>query len=195
MFLACGFDSPGGMEGQARRLAEGIAERGIPVTYVTTSPSVDRRPIREERGLLSLYRVPVLAAVDWATTLGILEVTALQIIGRRRQELSAIYAVQHEIGAIAVRVGEAAGLPVVLKFACGGSLGDAYTVLHHSDRDALLPAPLHPERQHRRRHDPSEKHHHAHLRRFRRDAADRKADARAGDVYVPFGLYGESRRH
>jgi glycosyltransferase involved in cell wall biosynthesis len=140
VFIACGFDAAGGMEGQARRLAEGIAARGVPVTYVTSSPSTARRPVREERGLLSIYRVPVLAAVDWATTLGILEVTALQVVGRRRGELSAIYAVQHETGAIAARVGEATGLPVMLKFACGGSLGDAYTVLHHRDRDALLQA-------------------------------------------------------
>ncbi|MCA8921265.1 MAG: glycosyltransferase family 4 protein [Planctomycetes bacterium] len=133
-FLACGFDFSGGMEGQARRLAERIAEFGVPVTYVTTSPSTKRRPLRERVGELEVVRVPVLAAVDWATSLGILEVTALNAIARRRTKLDGIYSVHYETGAIASRIGESLGLPVVVKLACGGRFGDAQGVLHSLDR-------------------------------------------------------------
>ena len=54
-----------------------------------------------------------------------------------------------------------------------------------------LPAELRQERDGRSPEDD----HHAHGRRVRRAAADREADARAGDVPFPFRLHGESRRH
>lgn len=137
-FVACGWDFPGGMEGQARRLAEALAARGVPVSYLTTSPSRDGRALREVQGNLTLYRLPVLAPLDWATTLGLLEVTALSILARRKEELDAIYAVHYEPGAIASRVGEALGLPVVVKLACSGPYGDAHGLLDGPDRDRQL---------------------------------------------------------
>ncbi|MEZ6183547.1 MAG: glycosyltransferase family 4 protein [Planctomycetota bacterium] len=139
-FIACGFDFSGGMEGQARRLAERIAGMGVPVTYITTSPSTERRPLREVVGELQVVRVPVLAAVDWTTSLGILEVTALNAIARRRHKLDGIYAVHHETGSIASRIGLSLGLPVVVKLACGGRFGDAQGVLHGLDRRRQLAA-------------------------------------------------------
>ena len=42
---------------------------------------------------------------------------------------------------------------------------------------------------------PSEEHHHADRRRLRRDAADRQADAGAGDVSLPVRLHRQGRRH
>ena len=41
----------------------------------------------------------------------------------------------------------------------------------------------------------SEEHHLPHRRRLWRDAADRQADADAGDVSLPLGLHGQGRRH
>lgn len=138
--IACGFDFTGGMEGQARRLAEQLVARGVPVTYVTTSPSREGRALRETRGLLTVYRLPVLAPLDWTTTLGLLEVTALSLLARRREELSAIYSVHFETGAIASRVGEALGLPVLIKLACSGPFGDARALLDSPDRERQLDA-------------------------------------------------------
>ena len=139
-FIACGFDFTGGMEGQARRLAEQLAARGLPVTYVTTSPSREGRGLRETRGLLTVYRLPVLAPLDWTTTLGLLEMTALSLLARRRDELDAIYSVHYETGAIAARVGEALGLPVLVKLACSGPFGDARGLLDSPDRERQLEA-------------------------------------------------------
>gem|GEM_PF-1366242 len=140
-FLACGFDFSGGMEGQARRLAERLASKGVRITYITTSPSTERRPLRETCAEnLVVVRVPVLAAVDWTTSLGILEVTALNAIARRRTKLDGIYAVHYETGSIASRIGQSLGLPVVVKLACGGRFGDAQGVLHSDDRRRQLSA-------------------------------------------------------
>lgn len=139
-FLACGFDRADGVNGRSRRLAEGIAARGVPVVYVTTSPSRERRPLREERGRLTLFRVPVLAPVDWATSLGVLEVTALAVLGRRRDDLDAIYAAPADVGGIAARVGASVGLPVAVGLARGGRFGDAWAALASPERDRALAA-------------------------------------------------------
>jgi phosphoenolpyruvate carboxykinase (ATP) len=58
-----------------------------------------------------------------------------------------------------------------------------------------LSARLHSECQRQWPRQPSEEHHHADGGRFRRDAADRQADAGAGDVPLPVGLHGQGCRH
>lgn len=139
-FLAPGFDFAGGMEGQARLLAQGLAARGVPVTFVTTTrPEVDK-PSRETLGLINVFRVPVLRSVDWATSLDVYELAALGILRARLQRLNVIYAVHHEVGAIAARLGQALGLPSVVKLACSGEFGDAHTVARHPDRRRITRA-------------------------------------------------------
>jgi phosphatidylinositol alpha-mannosyltransferase len=133
-FVACGFDVAGGLEGQARGLAEAVARRGVPVTFLTTRPAGLRAPTREQRGLLEILRFPVLRPVDWRTTLDLFEVFALGALRPRLERLDLIYAVHHETGALASRIGEALGLPVVVKLACAGAFGDAQQALVHPER-------------------------------------------------------------
>ena len=58
-----------------------------------------------------------------------------------------------------------------------------------------LSARLHPECIAHRPRRSSEEHHLPHRRRLWRDAADREADAGAGDVSLPLRLHREGRRH
>ncbi len=58
-----------------------------------------------------------------------------------------------------------------------------------------LSARLHPERLAHRPRRPAEEHRVADRRRLRRDAADREADAGAGDVSLPVRLHRQGRRH
>lgn len=136
-FLACNFDFPGGMEGQARSLARGLAARGIPVTFVTTAPQGSPHPMRETLGLIDVFRIPSPHALDWPTTLDLYELAALGVLRARLNRLNLLYAVHHEVGAIATRLGEALGLPSVIKLACSGEFGDAQTLLAHPDRRRL----------------------------------------------------------
>lgn len=128
-FVVPGFDAPGGMEGQARRLARALAGHGVPVTYVTTAPQGAPLPAREVLGLVEVFRVPVLTAVDWTTSLDLLELTCLGLLAARRERVDVVYSVHHTIGAVAARVGRALGAPVVVKLAGGGASGDARTLI------------------------------------------------------------------
>ncbi len=140
VILACGYDAPGGMEGQARSLAHALAGLGVPVTYVTTLSSDTQAPLRETRGLVTIFRLPVPRAVDWRTTLELLELFCLTVVRARRARLNLIYAVHHETGAIASRVGQALELPVVVKLACSGVFGDANLTLRNPDGPRILQA-------------------------------------------------------
>ncbi|MBL4849520.1 MAG: glycosyltransferase family 4 protein [Planctomycetes bacterium] len=133
-FLVPGFDLDGGMEGQARSLARGLAEEGVPSTVVTTlAPGLDL-PLHEPLGLVEVFRVPTSAHLDWHTAIGVFELAALGILRSRVQRLNLIYAVHHETGAMAARIGQSLELPVVVKLACSGSHGDAAAVFAHRDR-------------------------------------------------------------
>lgn len=137
-FLVPGFDLDAGMEAQARSLARGLADQGIPSTVVTTLPPGLDLPLREPLGLIEIFRVPTLPHLDWATTMGLFELAALGILRARLGRLNLIYAVHHETGAMAARVGKSLGLPVVVKLACGGEFGDAQEALAHRDRARIL---------------------------------------------------------
>jgi glycosyltransferase involved in cell wall biosynthesis len=137
-FIVPGFDAPGGMEGQARRLAVALAAQGVPITYVTSAPSGWALPRTEVLGLVQVLRVPVLSLVDWTTSLDLLELAALAALASRRDRVDAIYSVHHTIGSAAARVGRALGAPVVVKLAGGGAFGDARTVLASPRRERLL---------------------------------------------------------
>ncbi|MCO5171560.1 MAG: glycosyltransferase family 4 protein [Planctomycetes bacterium] len=128
-FVVPGFDAPGGMEGQGRRLARALAGQGVPITYVTTAPQGSPLPAREVLGLIEVFRVPVLTAVDWTTSLDLLELTCLGLLAARRERVEVVYSVHHTIGAVAARVGRALGAPVVVKLAGGGATGDVQTLL------------------------------------------------------------------
>jgi len=136
-FLVPGFDLDGGMEGQARSLARGLAEEGIPSTVVTTlAPDLDL-PLHEPMGLVEVFRVPTSPHLDWSTAMGVFELAALGILRSRVGRLNLIYAVHHETGAMATRVGRALELPVVVKLACSGAHGDAAAVFEHPDRTRI----------------------------------------------------------
>ena len=137
-FLVPGFDLDAGMEAQARSLARGLADQGVPATVFTTLPPGLDLPLREPLGLIEVFRIPTLPHVDWHTTMGLFELAALGILRGRVGRLNLIYAVQHETGAMASRVGQALGLPVVVKLACGGEFGDGVAALAHRDRTRIL---------------------------------------------------------
>ncbi|HZU99567.1 MAG TPA: glycosyltransferase family 4 protein [Planctomycetota bacterium] len=137
-------DALGGMERQAKLLADHLGARGIPVTIVTTSlePSfalVPRtiRPCRERRGPIEIIRAPVFA--NWTPALGrrLADVVALWSLVRRRKRIGVIYAVQFtgvRHAAIAARV---TGLPVAMKFACAGEYGDFALLAKESEADEI----------------------------------------------------------
>lgn len=137
-FIVPGFDAPGGMEGQARRLALGLAAQGVPITYVTSVATGSSLPRFEVLGLVQIIRVPVLSIVDWTTSLDFLELAALAALASRRDRVDAIYSVHYTIGSAAARVGRALNAPVVVKLAGGGAFGDARTVLASPQRKRLL---------------------------------------------------------
>lgn len=133
-FLVPGFDLDGGMEGQARSLARGLAEEGIPSTVITTLPADLDLPLHEPLGLVEVFRIPTSPHLDWATAMGVFELAALGLLRSRVGRLNLIYAVHHETGAMATRIGKALELPVVIKLACSGAHGDAAAVFAHPDR-------------------------------------------------------------
>ncbi|RMG11212.1 MAG: hypothetical protein D6731_15975, partial [Planctomycetota bacterium] len=139
-FVAGGFDAPGGMEGQARGLAEALARRGLPVTFLTTAPPGAGLPRRELRGLVEVFRFPVPAAVDWRTSLAAFELFAWGVLAGRRERVELVYGVHHETGALAVQLARALGRPSVVKLACAGEQGDAFAVCRHPERRRLLRA-------------------------------------------------------
>lgn len=136
-FLVAGFDLDGGMEGQARSLARALAEEGIPSTVVTTLPPGLDLPLHEPLGLVEVFRIPTSPHLDWATSMGVFELAALGVLRSRVGRLNLIYAVHHETGAMAARIGNSLDLPVVVKLACSGAHGDAATVFSHRDRSRL----------------------------------------------------------
>lgn len=136
-FLVPGFDLDGGMEGQARSLARGLAEEGIPSTVITTLPAGLDLPLHEPLGLVEVFRIPCSTHLDWSTSMGMFELAALGILRSRVGRLNLIYAVHHETGAMATRIGRALELPVVVKLACSGAHGDAAAVFEHPDRGRI----------------------------------------------------------
>ena len=136
-FLVPGFDVDGGMEGQARSLARGLAEEGIPSTVVTTLPADLDLPLHEPMGLVEVFRIPTSPHLDWSTAMGVFELAALGILRSRVGRLNLIYAVHHETGAMASRIGRSLDLPVVVKLACSGAHGDAAAAFAHPDRTRI----------------------------------------------------------
>lgn len=125
--LVFNYDSQGGMERQAARLAEGLADRGHPVTVVTTLgprlpgsvPPLPRERIRE----VEVLRVPL----RWWTFEGaerLFLARAASLLRRRLPHVGAIYAVHAKTGAHAVALGRTLALPVLVKLACAGPHGD-----------------------------------------------------------------------
>ncbi len=99
----------GGLGGQARLLARGLAQRGLPVTVVTAGEA-ERPSLRPEtRGLVQVFRVP--AGRGGAARL---EAAALVLGWTRHRRLNAVVGFGPLAGA-ACRVGRALELPAVIK--------------------------------------------------------------------------------
>jgi glycosyltransferase involved in cell wall biosynthesis len=138
-------DVLGGMERQAKLLADRLAMRGIPVTIVTTSPEPPLafwprtiRPPHERHGHVEIFRAPNFANWTQAESRRLAEVLALWVLMRRRKRIGALYAVQFtgaRHAAAAVRV---TGLPTAVKFACAGPYGDFALLAQESEPRAIL---------------------------------------------------------
>lgn len=141
--LVFNYDSQGGMERQAARLAEGLAARGLRVTVVTTfAPAglglpLPKRPLRREwiRDV-RVVRVPLL----WWTFEGaprLFEAWAATALRRYLGELDVLYAVHSKTGCHAVAASRALGLPVLVKLACSGEIGDLAALSREPDARRL----------------------------------------------------------
>lgn len=140
--LARGWDLPEGRERATRRLAEGLARDGVPVTYVTLAPAragaAAPPPAHEVRGLVQVWRVPTGGATCPAATTDLLEAAALALLGWRRDRLDGIVAADPLCGAAAARLGRALGAPSLVRLPRGGPQGDVQAALRSPRRRAVV---------------------------------------------------------
>jgi len=135
-FLVHSFDTPGGMEGQAARLADHLADRGVRVTVITTyfprgfGLPLPRHPRSHEklRPGVEVVRVPMFPWWSTNRCLRLLETVATYVVARRLARIDAIYAVHYWSGRHATAVARVVECPTVVKFACGGEYGDFHQI-------------------------------------------------------------------
>jgi glycosyltransferase involved in cell wall biosynthesis len=141
-------DAVGGMERQAKRLAEHLAARGLEVTVVTTRPEPrltfpprPGKPWCERLGRMSIVRVP--AYENWTSGAieRLMDVTALWVLMRRRRRVAVIHSIQYTGARHAALAAEVTGLPATVKFSGSGEHGDFHVLERREDaneiRDAL----------------------------------------------------------
>ena len=145
--LVHNIDAVGGMERQATRLAERLAARGLHVTIVSTyhpkgfSLPLPRHPKPYEvRAGVEIVRIPMFDWWTYEAALQLVDAVATYVLMRRRRKVDLIYAVQFTGGVHAAHVAEATGLPVAVKFACGGEHGDFQMFARQPDAKAIREA-------------------------------------------------------
>ena len=139
--LVYNLDITGGMERQARALAERLAARGARVRVVTSfwvDGVLPRWPrgqrALERRGRLSIARVALPRGWGYLGGLEFFELAAAALLAARPPRV--LYAVQWTSGVHAVRIGRLLGRPVAVKLACGGSTGDLLAIRSAEDPHA-----------------------------------------------------------
>jgi glycosyltransferase involved in cell wall biosynthesis len=139
LFVLHNYDHAGGMEGQARRLADRIAARGVPVTVATTFFPSRRPDLRrhEWRGGVEIARVPCFTWWTGEAVDRFFEASIAHVLARRRRAIDVVYAVHYGSGCHAVEPAHALGVPVVVKFACGGHDGDLAHLARQDARSEL----------------------------------------------------------
>lgn len=131
-------DATGGMERQARLLAQRLADRGARVRIVTCF-WVDGlvptwRPVERVRRL-AIHRLGLPRGWGYLAGLSFFEVATLALLAVRPPDV--LYAVQWTGGVHALRVARVLERGVAVKLACGGVHGDMKTIRESEDRAAL----------------------------------------------------------
>lgn len=145
--VAPGWDRPEGRARAARRLADGLAAEGVPVTFLSTQPfphapangeGTNGAPaVKEVRGLVQVWRLPS-ARLERGDDLGLVELTALALLTWDRDRMDGVLAPDPTSGVVASRIGRALGVPVIIRIGRGGLGGDVEEAAPCARRTAAL---------------------------------------------------------
>lgn len=137
--VAPGWDRPEGRARAARRLADGLAAEGVPVTFLSTTPYPGNGApaVKEVRGLVQVWRLPS-ARLEHGDDLGLVELTALALLTWDRDRMDGVFAPDPTSGVVASRIGRALGVPVIIRLGRGGLGGDAEAAASCARRVAAL---------------------------------------------------------
>lgn len=137
--VAPGWDRPEGRARCARRLADGLAAEGVPVTFLSTTPHPGNGApaVKEVRGLVQVWRLPA-ARLERGDDLGLVELTALALLTWDRDRMDGVFAPDPTSGVVASRIGRALGVPVVIRLGRGGLGGDVEAAAPCARRVAAL---------------------------------------------------------
>jgi glycosyltransferase involved in cell wall biosynthesis len=140
--VAPGWDRPEGRARAARRLADGLAAEGVPVTFLSTTQAGNGNgeaapAVKEVRGLVQVWRLPS-ARLEHGDDLGLVELTALALLTWDRDRMDGVFAPDPTSGVVASRIGRALGVPVIVRLGRGGLGGDVEAAAHCARRVAAL---------------------------------------------------------